>query len=148
MSLAMTKAERDAFLAEARVGVIAIEQPGAAPLAVPIWYDYAPSKGVWVISGVDSLKAQLIGAAGRFSLTAQDETPPGYRYVSVEGPVVQSRPADVETDLRPMAHRYFGASTGDAYVASAGANPNTLFLMRPQTWRTVDYRKSALADLD
>lgn len=146
MSLAMTKAERDAFLAEARVGVIAVEQPDGPPLAVPIWYDYAPSKGVWVISGVDSLKARLIAAAGRFSLTAQDETAPAYRYVSVEGAVVESRAADVEADLRPMAHRYFGARSGDAYVASAGANPNTLFVMHPETWRTVDYRKSGLAN--
>lgn len=147
MSLAMTEAERDAFLAGVHVGIIAIEQPDAPPLAVPIWYDYAPDKGVWVISGDTSLKARLIAAAGRYSLAAQDETPPAYRYVSVEGPVVETRAADVEADLRPMAHRYFGAKTGDAYVAAAGGSPMTLFLMRPETWRTVDYHKSELADL-
>ena len=50
MSLAMTEKERDAFLADLHVGVISIEQVGSAPLSVPIWYDYTPAVGVWVIT--------------------------------------------------------------------------------------------------
>ena len=145
MSLAMTKAERDAFLADLHVGVISIEQDGAPPLSVPIWYDYAPERGVWVITGEGSLKAKCLQAAGRFSLVAQVETPPAYQYVSVEGPIVEERAAELEADLRPMARRYFGVEGGDGYVAATGAEGQLLFRMTPERWRTVDYRKMGAA---
>jgi hypothetical protein len=38
----MTRAEREAYLADLHVGVISIERAGSAPLTVPIWYDYDP----------------------------------------------------------------------------------------------------------
>ena len=65
MTLTMTCAERDAFLAGLHVGVISIEQPGRAPLAVPIWYDYDPGIGVWVITGKDPVKGRALRAARR-----------------------------------------------------------------------------------
>lgn len=141
MSLAMTQAEREAFLADLHVGVISIEQPDRPPLSVPIWYDYRPDVGVWVITGETSLKGRALEKAGRFSLVAQTEAPPAYQYVSVEGPIVESRAADLERDLRPMAHRYFGAEMGDAYVASSPSEGSRVFVMQPDRWRTVDYRK-------
>jgi nitroimidazol reductase NimA-like FMN-containing flavoprotein (pyridoxamine 5'-phosphate oxidase superfamily) len=142
MGLNMTVAERDAFLADLHVGVIAIERAGAAPLAVPIWYDYDPDVGVWVLTGAESQKGRALQAAGRFTLCAQSEEPPTYRYVSVEGPIVDVRPADTEKHSRPMARRYFGDELGDAYVASqAGGEPSLVFTMRPERWRTVDYSK-------
>jgi hypothetical protein len=43
MSLAMTVAERQAFLAQVHVAVLAVAgEDGRAPLAVPVWYDYRP----------------------------------------------------------------------------------------------------------
>ncbi len=144
MSLAMTEEERDAFLADLHVGVIAIEQDGQPPLAAPIWYDYTPGVGVWVITGDASLKAKHLQAAGRFTLVAQSEAPPAYRYVSVEGPIVKTRKADLEADLRPMARRYFGEEIGDQYANATGVDGQTVYVMRPERWRTVDYRKSPL----
>ncbi len=140
--LTMTKAEREAFLAEVHVGVISIERDGAAPLAVPIWYDYTPDLGVWVLTEPTSQKGQALEAAGRFSLCAQVEEPPGYRYVSVSGPIVETRPADRERDSRPMAHRYFGPELGDWYVESNPGASN-VYIMQPERWWTVDYRKLA-----
>ena len=52
-ALSMTRAEREAFLAGQHVGIISIDEPGRGPLAVPIWYDYSPERGVWVITGED-----------------------------------------------------------------------------------------------
>lgn len=141
MSLAMTQPEREAFLADLHVGVISIEQAGAPPLSVPIWYDYTPEAGVWVITGADSLKGKALVAAGRYTMVAQTEAPPAYQYVSVEGPVIETRDADVERDLRPMAHRYFGAELGDAYTAGTPHDGQLVFVMQPERWRTVDYRK-------
>src|SRR5262245_64678688 len=85
MSLAMNRSEREAFLSGVHVGVISIERAGKAPLAVPIWYDFDPAIGVWVITGKDSEKGRALAAARRFALCAQSEAPPIYRYVSVEG---------------------------------------------------------------
>ena len=42
MSLAMTKRERETFLADLHVAVISIPEEGRGPLTVPIWYSYEP----------------------------------------------------------------------------------------------------------
>jgi len=41
----MTPQEREAFLADVHVGVLAIEEPGRGPLALPVWYVYRD--GLW-----------------------------------------------------------------------------------------------------
>jgi hypothetical protein len=53
--------------------------------------------------------------------------------------------ADLERDVRPLAHRYLGADMGDRYIeqtrnALAQAE-NVLIRMRPERWLTVDYAK-------
>jgi nitroimidazol reductase NimA-like FMN-containing flavoprotein (pyridoxamine 5'-phosphate oxidase superfamily) len=141
MSLKMTVDERSVFLADLHVGVIAIERGGQAPLAVPIWYDYDPAIGVWVLTGEDSQKGQALREAGRYSLCAQTEQPPSYRYVSVEGPIVDTCKADLEKHTRPMARRYFGEKLGDLYVEQTSGEESLVFTMRPEKWRTVDYTK-------
>ncbi len=143
MSLAMSPVEREAFLAEVHVGVISVAEHGRAPLAVPIWYGYEPGGEVWVVTGERSRKANLLRSAQRFSLCVQTEAPP-YKYASVEGPIVSVGPADVERDLRPLAHRYLGRALGDRYVDSAhgeDSEPVILVRMRPERWLTADFAK-------
>jgi len=125
------------------VGVISIEQEDSSPLSVPIWYDYRPEVGLWVITAPDSAKGRALRATQAFSLVAQDEQPPSYRYVSVEGPVTQTRPADRDKDTRPMAHRYFGKELGDLYIEAQSEDESVVYTMRPERWRTVDYGKLA-----
>ena len=141
MLLAMTRAEREAYLADLHVGVISIERSGCAPLAVPIWYDYDPEVGVWLLTGGDSEKGRALALAGRFALCAQSEAPPNYKYVSVEGPIRSVRPARREEDTRPMARRYLGRELGDRYVESLD-NAGNVYTMQPERWRTVDYSKT------
>ena len=143
MSFSMSRSKRETFLAALHVGVVSIERAGKPPLSVPIWYDFDPAIGVWLITGRDSEKGRALAAAGRFALCAQSEAPPFYQYVSVEGPVVSMRPARLEEDRRPMARRYFGRELGDRYVADNEDEDGLLvFTMRPERWRTVDYGKS------
>jgi nitroimidazol reductase NimA-like FMN-containing flavoprotein (pyridoxamine 5'-phosphate oxidase superfamily) len=140
----MTKQERESFLAGVHVGIISIAEEGRAPLAVPVWYAYEPSGNLTIMTGRESRKGRLIARAGRFSLCVQTETPP-YKYVSVEGPVVASEAADIERDLRPLAHRYLGIKIGDRYVEETRNlpthNDNVLIQMRPERWLTADYSK-------
>jgi nitroimidazol reductase NimA-like FMN-containing flavoprotein (pyridoxamine 5'-phosphate oxidase superfamily) len=142
MSLEMSTAERQEFLAGLHVAVLSVAAGDTrGPLSVPVWYEYRPGGRVSVITGRHTQKALAIQAAGRMSLCAQDENPP-YRFVSVEGPVVAE---DVEAAERlEMARRYLGAEGGDQYVAS---NPDPeremmVFRMRPERWAALDFGKA------
>jgi PPOX class probable F420-dependent enzyme len=142
MSLAMTKQEREAFLAGVHVGVLSVAEPGRGPLAVPVWYAYDPGGELRVVTGRASRKGRLLTRSDRVSLCAQTETAP-YRYVSVEGPVVGLEDADVERDLRPLARRYLGPEMGDRYIESTRSEhaDNVLVRMRPERWLTADFAK-------
>ena len=141
MSLAMTRAEREAFLAEPHIAVVSIADGARAPLAVPVWYAYALGGDVRFVTGGASRKARLIGKAGRLSLCVQTETPP-YRYVSIEGPATIGTP-DYERDVRPTALRYLGPQMGETYLQATAAEHAGAILVtvRPERWLSVDYGK-------
>jgi nitroimidazol reductase NimA-like FMN-containing flavoprotein (pyridoxamine 5'-phosphate oxidase superfamily) len=133
----MTRDEREAFLADVHIGVLAVDQPGRGPHALPIWYQFLDGKVLIRIDG-DSVKAALVRAAGRATLTVQTETAP-YKYVSVEGPAaVETRPLD---DVA-MATRYLGPELGQWY---ADENPpgagGRVVVLTPEHWRTFDFAK-------
>jgi nitroimidazol reductase NimA-like FMN-containing flavoprotein (pyridoxamine 5'-phosphate oxidase superfamily) len=140
--MAMTKQEREAFLAGVHVGIISISQQGRGPLTVPVWYLYQPGGEVLVVTGRTSRKRQLLTRADRFSLCAQTEAVP-YKYVSVEGPIVAIEEANLERDLRPLAHRYLGREMGDQYIEKTRSDhdANVLVRMRPERWLSVDFAK-------
>ncbi|WP_327119771.1 pyridoxamine 5'-phosphate oxidase family protein [Nocardia sp. NBC_01730] len=135
----MTSEEREAFLAELHVGVIAVERTDRAPLSVPIWYSYAPGGEVLVWTETGSVKEKLIRAAGRFSLTAQVEQPP-YRYVTVEGSVTGIEPA-TDATVRPIAVRYLGVEAGADFAEQNTTSNSILIRMRPERWLSTDYSK-------
>jgi nitroimidazol reductase NimA-like FMN-containing flavoprotein (pyridoxamine 5'-phosphate oxidase superfamily) len=68
VSLAMTRQERERFLAELHVGIIAMTEDGRGPLTVPIWYLYEPGGELRVVTARTSRKVELLRRAGRFSL--------------------------------------------------------------------------------
>jgi nitroimidazol reductase NimA-like FMN-containing flavoprotein (pyridoxamine 5'-phosphate oxidase superfamily) len=141
MSLAMSKAQRETFLAGVHVAVISIAEDGHGPLTVPIWYNYEPGGVVRFVTGGASKKAALIRKAGRLSLCVQTETAP-YQYVSVEGPVTVGQP-DFERDARAMAYRYLGAQMAEMYLQmTAEERTNSILVtLTPERWITVDYTK-------
>lgn len=137
--MALTREEREKFLAEPHIAALAVDaQAGRAPLTVPIWYQYAPGGDVWILTGLDSRKNELIKAAGRFSLMV-DRLEPTIRYVSVEGPVVETV-TGTEEHLREMSGRYLPAEKVDGYVAFASANHGgqVVVRMRPERWVSSD----------
>ncbi|MEU6288758.1 pyridoxamine 5'-phosphate oxidase family protein [Streptomyces sp. NPDC015140] len=137
--MALTREEREKFLAEPHIAALAVDaEAGRAPLTVPIWYQYEPGGDVWIMTGLDSRKNQRIRAAGRFSLMV-DRLEPTIRYVSVEGPVVDTVPA-TEENLREISARYLPAEKVDGYVAFASANhgEQVIVRMRPERWVSSD----------
>jgi len=134
---AMTAAEREAFVAGVHVGVLAVDEPGRGPHALPVWYLYENGD---VLIGIDgpSRKASLLRAAGRASLTLQTETAP-YQYVSIEGPVVLT-PAF--HDELALASRYLGPELGAWYVEHNPRPDGAITVrLRPERWRTFDFAK-------
>ncbi|MDN0194056.1 pyridoxamine 5'-phosphate oxidase family protein [Streptomyces sp. S.PNR 29] len=137
--MALTREEREQFLVEPHIAALAVDAgPGRAPLTVPIWYQYEPGGDIWIMTGLDSRKNQLISAAGRFSLMV-DRQEPTVRYVSVEGPVVETTPATVE-QLREISARYLPAEAVEPYVEFSLKNhgENVVIRMRPERWVSAD----------
>jgi PPOX class probable F420-dependent enzyme len=138
--LTMTKAEREVFLAEVHVGVLAVNGDGV-PSLTPIWYSYEPGGDVVMHTAGESPKTAMLRAAGRASLCVQTETAP-YKYVVVEGAVVIEDYAD-SAWRRKTAHRYLGPEVGDMYMeATTNTEPGSVMVrLTPERWRTTDYAK-------
>jgi nitroimidazol reductase NimA-like FMN-containing flavoprotein (pyridoxamine 5'-phosphate oxidase superfamily) len=133
----MSQPEREEFLAGAglHVGVLSVVD-GGAPLTIPVWYSYQPGGLVSLTTGGSTRKARAIGAAGRFSLCAQDERPP-YKYVTVEGPAVIE---EISLDeRRELARRYLGTEDGDAFIASTPGDNDIVIRMTPEHWLSADF---------
>ena len=129
MSLSMSPAEREEFLAGVHVGVLSVAQAGGAgPLTVPVWYTYRPGGTVNMSTGRGTRKAWAIEAAGRFTLCVQDERPP-YKYVTVEGSVTAEDATEAER--LELARRYLGPEGGDAYIAANPGGTQVMFRMTP-----------------
>ncbi len=135
----MSRPEREQYLADVHVGVVAVERADRAPLAVPIWYGYRPGGEVLLWTESESIKHKLIRDAGRFSITVQDEEPP-YKYVTAEGNVTGIGPAG-DNDVRTIAVRYLGAEAGGLF-ADQNLTPTSIIIrMRPERWLSTDYSK-------
>jgi len=134
----MHDSDRDAFLLERRVGVLAIGRAGAGPLLAPIWYEYTPGVGFEICMGGSTAKAARLRAEGRASICVQDEARP-YRYVTVEGPVTLhpiGTMEQVRARIEPMAARYLGERAGAAYAAAFGTVDEVVVRLTPERWQT------------
>ncbi len=145
MSLAMTKQEREAFLADLHVGVISIEEPGRGPLTVPIWYDYQPGGELWIITDRGSRKGKAPGG-GR---ALQPLRPDGDRPLQVRDRrgTDRLRRGDGHGARGPLhgpplsRSRSWGTSTWRRPAPTRSERETVCFRMRPEHWLTVDYAK-------
>ena len=136
MSRAMTRSEREAFLAEPRVAVMSVAGAGGRPPhSTPTFYAYAPGGEITFFTntqGRTANKVALIAEAGAVTLTVQEPEFP-YRYASVEGRVVATgRPS--ADQVRAIASRYMPADAADGMAAAELSDPGsaiTLFTVLP-----------------
>lgn len=144
MSLAMTPAEREAFLAEVHVAVVTVaDDDGRGPLAVPLWYGYRPGGEIVLVTDGNSRKTQLIRKAGRVTVCAQTQEMP-YRYASVEGPVTAIEDTVTVEQRRELARRYLGDEGADGYIEATRDTTDRMCAIhiRPEHWLTRDYTKA------
>jgi uncharacterized protein len=136
---AFTENERQEYLAALHVGVLSVAAAdGRPPASVPIWYDYTPGGNILINTAASARKSKLIERAGAVTLVVQNEDPP-YKYVVVEGTVVDAvtpTPLDVR---EAVAIRYLGEEGGRAFVRSIEDRPTVLFTIRPDRWITADF---------
>ncbi|MBT5775090.1 MAG: pyridoxamine 5'-phosphate oxidase [Dehalococcoidia bacterium] len=143
MALTMTRGEREAFLADVHIGVLAINEEGMGPSAAPIWYLYEPGGEIEFSMSGSSQKARLLEVGSRVSLVAQRETtPPGY--VSVEGVVTSIGEQSTPEFLERLYGRYLDAAEAKRRVAARGETEieSVILRVRPERWRTTDYSKA------
>ena len=140
----MTDRERVAFLAEPHVAVLAIPRGDRPPHATPVWYHHQPGGNITFFTGTQghrSRKSELIEQADVVSICVQQETFP-YRYVTVEGAIVQidrSPPAE-----QPLAivRRYLPEEQAQGFVAAEIDHPTgefVLYSIRPDHWHSLDF---------
>ena len=145
----MTTQEREAFLADLHVAVLSVASDSdRPPLTVPIWYGYQPGGNLSVFTGSQGRKARksrLIEQAGVLSLSVQHEAPP-YKYVTVEGTVVQTdRPPSAE-QLLAIVRRYVPEEMAQGFVAAELGRADSelvLYTIRPDRWLTFDFSDDA-----
>ena len=141
IALYMTRAEREAFLADVHIGVLAINEEGLGPSTAPIWYLYEPGGEIEFSMSGSSRKAQLLKVGSRVSLVAQREAmPPGY--VSVEGVVTSIGDPVTDEFIERLYRRYLDEDEVQKRLAARdGAGGSIILRVQPEHWRTTDYSK-------
>ena len=137
----MSNTQRDRFLQEVRVAVLAIERTDKAPLCAPVWYRYVNDSFQVSMEG-DSAKSLLLQRAGRASICIQDESPP-YKYVTAEGHVtVEALGGQTRYELvLELASRYLGDEDGVRYAKGypPDRDGGVLVTLHPHRWQTTMY---------
>ncbi|HZA46486.1 MAG TPA: pyridoxamine 5'-phosphate oxidase family protein [Rubrobacter sp.] len=141
----LTERERQEFLAEPHIGVLSVaSDDDRPPLTVPVWYGYRPGGNVSFFTGTRGRKARkikLIQDSGVLSLAVQREKFP-YRYVTVEGTVIQiDRPPSAE-QMFAVVRRYLPEEAAQGFVKAELELPGSelvLFTIRPDRWLTADF---------
>lgn len=126
-----------AFLAEPWVGMLGVAAPGRAPLVVPVWYALDAGERPWFVTPKTSFKSGLIEAAGRITLTAQNDRRP-YSYVSVEG--AASMQTAVYEDIQEISARYLDQAAAAEFAArmreAMDGNTRWRVTLEPERWST------------
>ena len=133
----MNSDERDNFLNEVRVGVLAIERDDKGPLCAPIWYIYSTDVGFEIAMAYDSAKSVLLRRHGVATVCVQDEQLP-YRYVTAEGEAVVELMTGEERDdvLRDIASRYLGDELGNQYADAFPGHDEAKVTIKPRRWNS------------
>ena len=141
----LTEHEREAFLAERHVATLSVASDSdRPPLTVPVWYGYQPGGSLTFFTGSQGRKARksrLIEKVGVLSLSVQREELP-YRYVTVEGTVVQTdRPPSAE-QLLAIVRRYLPEEMAQGFVQAELGRADSelvLYTVSPDRWLTFDF---------
>ena len=103
--MAMSKAERDAFLKKVRIGTLCTLNEDGSPNALPLWYDWDGEK-IRMFSVLDTGKIRRLKADPRAALTVAEPVGVAEAWVTVEGTVEILDQGGSELGCR-LAARYY-----------------------------------------
>ncbi len=132
----MADADIADFLRTPRVCIVSVEQPNAAPLAVPTWYGIDDDSKPYIWTTAQSAKVRRIAGAGRLTLTVQKTDEP-YAYVSVEGITTIENAA--RDDVRALVARYVAAADVEDYLDQNYTDESVVVRVEPTRIRAVDF---------
>jgi len=134
----MSEAEREEFLKQANVAVLATVDRRGRAHAAPIWYLY--DDGVFLMStGRGSQKHRNVERHPDVTLVVDDRTVPYYA-VMAQG-AAEIGPRLPEEDRLRMAVRYLGEQLGRAYIASVSGEDSVTIRLKPRKF--VEFRGRA-----
>ena len=118
--------DKEEFLKQANMGVLATIGPGSRSHAMPVWYIYEDGR-IIVTAARGSQKHRNIERNGEATLLVDRREPPYYA-VMVQGKAEIGPSPSQELRIR-IATRYLGEERGQAYVSeSTGGNSITIYL--------------------
>ena len=125
----MSEQEREEFLKEANVAVLATVGGGGRAHAAPIWYLY--EDGVFIMStGRGSQKHRNVEAQPEITLVVDRRSLPYYAVMAQGRAEIGPRLADEER--RRMAVRYLGEELARAYVERVSGEDSVTIRLRPR----------------
>ena len=125
----MSEREREEFLKEANVAVLATVSRGGRAHAAPIWYLY--EDGVFIMStGRGSQKHRNVEAHPEVTLVVDRRSLPYYAVMARGRAEIGPRLSDEER-LR-MAERYLGEELARAYIARVSGEDSVTIRLRPR----------------
>ena len=125
----MSEQEREEFLKEANVAVLATVGGGGRAHAAPIWYLY--EDGVFIMStGRGSQKHRNVEAHPEITLVVDRRSLPYYAVMAQGRAEIGPRLADEER--RRMAVRYLGEELARAYLERVSGEDSVTIRLRPR----------------
>ncbi|MFW6075158.1 MAG: pyridoxamine 5'-phosphate oxidase family protein [Chloroflexota bacterium] len=145
----MTEMAMQEFLAEPHIGVIGVvSDDGRPPLTVPLSYAYEPGGNLTFFTGTMGRRARkkrFIAQSGHISLCVQKEEFP-YKYVTVEGTVIDTAEPPAEPEMLKIVRRYLPEEAARGMVRHELSIPDSeliLYTVRPDRWSSMDFSESA-----
>ena len=130
--------DRETFLQEPQIAVLATLGPNGQPHAAPIWYLY--EDGVFImLTGITSQKARDIEREPKVTLVVDRRTLPYYA-VMIQGRAELGPTPSEDVRLR-LAIRYLGETMGRAYVGRGSAEGSRTIRLTPA--RVIEYGGTA-----
>lgn len=123
------------FLAEPRVGVLAVASKNGPPAATPVWFGFEPGSDLWIVTSASTRKAKLLAHTGVATLVVE-ESEQSATFVAVDLELVDVREAGPADD-RELASRYLEGEALERFVemASEQLPDEQRYTFRPTKWR-------------
>jgi PPOX class probable F420-dependent enzyme len=129
--------ERDRFLADPTVGVLATRRSDGRPLLSPVWFDWREGR-FWFVIGRDDVKHRHLTADPRISVCIFGQVPP-YLGVEAWGQAVVVETGRIAHDrMRSIATRYIGEPDADRFLAAIPVGDLVTVRLDPDGMRTFD----------